>query len=79
MKCAGQSTALAGFRAFLFYSWTLLLSVPLFVIMLVQAPFTLLFDKVRWAIGIVRRVWRRACGSSYSISVPVLLVLMVLF
>ena len=49
---AGQSTALAGFRAFLFYTWTLLLSVPLFVVMLVQAPFTLLFDKVRWAAGI---------------------------
>ena len=47
VTAAGQNTALAGFRAFLFYSWTLLLSVPLFVIMLVQAPFTLLFDKVR--------------------------------
>jgi len=47
LKSAGQNTALAGFRAFLFYSWTLLLSVPLFLIMLVQAPFTLLFDKVR--------------------------------
>ena len=33
----------------MFYSWTLLLSVPLFLIMLLQAPYTLLFDKVRCA------------------------------
>ena len=50
---AGQSTALAGVRAFLFYSWTLLLSLPLFAVMLVQAPFTLLLDKVRWGICMI--------------------------
>jgi hypothetical protein len=48
---AGQSAALAGVRAFLFYSWTLLLSVPLFAVMLFQAPFTLLIDKVRCGSG----------------------------
>ena len=45
----GQSSLLATIRAVMFYSWTLLLSVPLFAIMLVQAPFALAFDKVRCA------------------------------
>lgn len=41
------SAFLAKIKGFLFYSFTLLLSVPLFVTMLVMTPFVLLLDKYR--------------------------------
>ena len=74
MTNAGQNTTLAGARAFLFYSWTLLLSVPLFVVMLVQAPFTLLFDKVRWASAGRLPILRKPliAGHECSLAVKVL-------
>lgn len=46
---AGKSSLAAGIRGFCFYLWTLTLSLPLFVTMLVMAPFVMLFDKVRQA------------------------------
>ena len=42
------SAFLAKIKGFLFYSFTLLLSVPLFVSMLVMTPFVMLFDKYRY-------------------------------
>ena len=42
------SALLAKVKGFLFYSFTLLLSVPLFISMLVMTPFVLLFDKYRY-------------------------------
>lgn len=42
------SAFLAKIKGFLFYSFTLLLSVPLFVSMLVMTPFVLLLDKYRY-------------------------------
>lgn len=39
---------MAKIRGFLFYLWTFTLALPLFVTMLAQAPFVLLFDKHRW-------------------------------
>lgn len=49
MPSAGKSSFAAGIRGFCFYLWTLTLSLPLFVTMLVMAPFVMLFDKVRQA------------------------------
>ena len=40
---------MAGIRGLLFYLWTIALSIPLFVTMLVMTPFVMLFDKVRCA------------------------------
>jgi len=42
------SAFLAKIKGFLFYTFTLILSVPLFVSMLVMTPFVLLFDKYRY-------------------------------
>ena len=42
------SAFLAKIKGFIFYSFTLLLSVPLFISMLVMTPFVLLFDKYRY-------------------------------
>mmetsp|Transcript_14175 Transcript_14175/g.42773 ORF Transcript_14175/g.42773 Transcript_14175/m.42773 type:complete len:341 (-) Transcript_14175:1423-2445(-) len=57
----GKSSFAAGIRGFCFYLWTLTLSLPLFVTMLVMAPFVMLFDKVRrlWQHK-VNNVWARA-------------------
>lgn len=41
---------LANVRALCFALWTFTLAVPLFIIMMVQAPFVLLTDKFRWAL-----------------------------
>ena len=40
---------MAKLRGFCFYLWTLALSIPLFIVMLVMAPFVMLRDKVRHA------------------------------
>ena len=56
ITCAGSipfnpapegSAFLASIKGFLFYTFTLILSVPLFISMLVMTPFVLLFDKYR--------------------------------
>lgn len=44
-----HSKGLANVKGFLFYLWTFTLALPLFVIMLIQAPFVLLADKFRSA------------------------------
>ena len=44
------SAFLARIKGFLFYSFTLLLSVPLFFSMLAMTPFVLLFDNYRCVI-----------------------------
>ena len=41
------SAFLAGIKGFLFYTFTLLLSVPLFISMLVMTPFVQVLDKYR--------------------------------
>jgi 1-acyl-sn-glycerol-3-phosphate acyltransferase len=48
-------------RGLCFYLWTLALSIPLFVVMLVMAPFVMLRDKVRrnWQHE-VNNIWARA-------------------
>ncbi len=41
------SAILAQLKGLMFYLWTLILAVPLFVTMLIMSPFVLLFDKHR--------------------------------
>ncbi len=53
LHAAGGSGFAAGVRGLCFYLWTLALSLPLFVTMLVMAPIVMLRDKVR-------------CGYNYS-------------
>ncbi|KAL3138602.1 hypothetical protein ABBQ32_006368 [Trebouxia sp. C0010 RCD-2024] len=60
------SAFLARIKGFLFYSFTLLLSVPLFVSMLVMTPFVLLFDKYRRsAQHFVNNVWAKASTTPF--------------
>lgn len=58
-----KSDTAAKLRGFGFYLWTILLAIPLFVTMLVMAPFVLLFDKARrlWQHK-VNNLW--ACAST---------------
>ena len=51
--CAGGGDTASKLRGFCFYLWTLALSIPLFVVMLVMAPFVMLRDKVRYALYIL--------------------------
>jgi hypothetical protein len=44
---AGKSSTAAKLRGLGFYLWTILLAVPLFVTMLLMAPFVFLFDRFR--------------------------------
>lgn len=44
------SAFLASIKGFLFYAFTLVLSVPLFISMLLMTPFVLLLDKYRYQV-----------------------------
>lgn len=64
-----KSSTAAKLRGLGFYLWTILLAVPLFVTMLLMAPFVFLFDRFRrlWQHK-VNNVWARASTSPwYSI------------
>lgn len=50
---AGGGDTASNIRGLCFYLWTLALSIPLFVVMLVMAPFVMLRDKVRYALYIL--------------------------
>ena len=50
MSHAGGGDTASKIRGLCFYLWTLALSIPLFVVMLVMAPFVMLRDKVRYAL-----------------------------
>jgi hypothetical protein len=39
---------LAKVRAILFFAWSFTLALPLFVTMMLLAPFVIIFDKYRW-------------------------------
>lgn len=41
------SAILAQLKGLMFYLWTLILAIPLFVTMLIMSPFVLLLDKHR--------------------------------
>lgn len=42
-----HSKTVANLKGFFFYLWTFTLALPLFAIMLIQAPFVMLIDKFR--------------------------------
>lgn len=60
------SAFLAKIKGFLFYTFTLMLSIPLFVSMLVMTPFVLLFDKYRrTAQHFVNNIWAKASTTPF--------------
>lgn len=66
---AQPNVALANLRAILFFAWSFVLSLPLFVTMMVMAPFVLTLDKYRrLAQHFVNNIW--ACVST-SVFYPV--------
>lgn len=76
---AGGGDTAAKIRGLCFYLWTLALSVPLFVVMLVMAPFVMLRDRVRWAVQPSGRalVPKQNCYQESPLAYPLFVVILI--